>query len=89
MAYEKVELVVAMMTGDIYMARIKEDDVMDTKVNESPLSSKLTIKDRQEIFYKYTNGHSMKKLAKEYNVHKDTIAYSVRKYKFEDDKHVG
>lgn len=31
MAYEKVELVVAMMTGDIYMARIKDDGVMDTR----------------------------------------------------------
>jgi len=28
------------------------DKALNTKVNESPLSSKLTIKDRQEIFYK-------------------------------------
>lgn len=57
------------------------DKSLNTKVNESPLSSKLTIEERQEIFYKYTNGYSMKKLAKDYNVHKDTIAYSIRKYK--------
>lgn len=31
MAYEKVQLVVAFMTGDIYMAKIKEDGVMDTR----------------------------------------------------------
>lgn len=58
------------------------DKALNTGIYESPLSSKLSIKDKKEIFLKYTNGISMKSLAEEYDVHKDTIAYSIRKYKF-------
>lgn len=31
MAYEKVKLVIAMFSGDVYMARIKGDGSMDTR----------------------------------------------------------
>lgn len=31
MAYEKVKLVYAMLSGDIYMARIEKEGIMDTK----------------------------------------------------------
>ncbi|HAR5802679.1 TPA: hypothetical protein I1516_001069 [Staphylococcus pseudintermedius] len=31
MAYEKIKLVYAFMSGDIYMARIKDDGLMDTR----------------------------------------------------------
>lgn len=31
MAYEKVKLVIALMTGEIYMARISEKGIMDTR----------------------------------------------------------